>query len=84
MNQEEWVENTLKEAEEQEISTSGIQTPTPQERKATGVQDDKGKEPEKEIGSKRTREDQTDMDIDSSTKEFKNEIQEESQDQHGP
>ena len=48
MNQEEWVVNTLEEAKEQVISTSRIQTPTPQ-GKAIGVQDDKLKELEKEI-----------------------------------
>lgn len=71
MNKEEWEANTLHEVEEKVISTLGIQKPTPQERNSKGAQDDKGKEPKKEVGNKRTREDQTDTDIDPSTKEFK-------------
>ena len=63
--------NTLQEDEEQVISTSGIQTPTPQERKGVEDKEDKGKEKEREIGSKRPREDQSPSVTDTSSKEFK-------------
>ena len=53
------------------ISTSGIQTPTRQERKVIGDKQDHGKEPEKEIGSKRPREDQSHSVTGISSKQFK-------------
>lgn len=59
MNETEWMPNTLQEAEEQVISSSSAQTLRPQEKQTNEESFVKGKEPEKGITGKRSREEKS-------------------------